>query len=122
MRIIARKIDHNTLPESIANMVPPGQIFLTAGRQYDVHALAVFQGQSSFQIVDDLNYPAWYPTWLFDIIDTNLPLDWICNIFREEPLLVMGPNFVADDIAAYEEMVELTAEKVDLFWKRVVTL
>ena len=119
MRAVARHIDAGNLPESVARFASPGQVFLTAGRQYDVHAIAVFEGLPSFHVVDDLRYPAWYPAWLFDLADTALPPDWICNVFREQPALVIGPDFVASDLDAYEGMVELAADKVDLFWKRV---
>jgi len=119
MRAVARQIEVGSLPESIAKFAPPGQVFLTAGRQYDVHAIAVFEGQPSLLVVDDLRNPAWYPAWLFEVVDTALPPDWICNVFREEPALVVGPDFVASDLAAYEGMVELAADRVDLFWKRV---
>lgn len=107
------------MPKPVARFAPPGQRFLTVGRQYEVHAIAVFEGVTRFQVVDDLGYPHWYPTWLFEVSDTTMPSDWICNVFRDEPALVIGPNFVAGDLAAYEAMVELDSEKVDLFWKRV---
>lgn len=119
MRAIARQIDIGSLPASIARFAPPGQVFLTAGREYDVHAISVFGGQPTFLVVDDLKYPAWYPAWLFDVTATVLPPDWICSVFRAEPVLVLGPKFVASDIDAYEGMVELAADKVEMFWRRI---
>jgi hypothetical protein len=119
MQAVARQVDEESLPDSVAKFATPGQVFITAGRRYEVHAIAVFDGRASFQVVDDLRYPAWYPAWLFDVTDSALPPDWICNVFREEPALVIGPEFVARDLAAYQGMVELFADKVDLFWKRV---
>lgn len=119
MRALARQVDLMTCPPAVARFATPGQVFLTVGRHYDVFALAVFEGQPLFQVVDDLRYPAWLPSWLFDVVDPALPSDWIGNVFREEPSFVAGPDFVAKDQAAYGRMVELEAHEVDLFWKRV---
>ncbi len=119
MLAVARKIDLENLPEAIARLAPPGQVFLTVERHYDVFAVAIFEGQVLLQVVDDLEYPAWLPAWLFELQDTALPSEWICNVFREEPALVLGPVFVAKDLAAYVRMVELEAGAVDLFWQQV---
>jgi hypothetical protein len=108
-----------TCPPTVARFATPGQVFVTAGKHYDVFALAVFEGQPLLQVVDDLRSPAWLPSWLFDVVDPSLPSDWIGNVFHEEPSFVAGPDFVAKDQTAYGRMVELEANEVDLFWKRV---
>jgi hypothetical protein len=56
------------------------------------------------------------------VVDAALPSDWIGNVFREEPSVVAGPDFVAKDQSAYRRVVELEAHEVDLFWKRVDAL
>lgn len=122
MRVVARQVDLNSVPESIREFVAPGQVFLTAGKEYDVHAIVVFERHVAFQVVDDMEYPEWYPAWLFDVTDSRLPRDWICNVFRGEPAFVMGPEFIAKDIKSYVEMVEKAPEQVDLFWERVESL
>lgn len=119
MLAVARQVDLETLPGAIARFAPPGQVFLTAGHQYRVFAVAVFKGQAFLQVVDDLKHPAWLPALLFDLEETTLPPDWICSVFREEPTLLLGPDFVAKDLAAYKRMVELEPDAVELFWKRV---
>jgi len=96
-----------------------GQVFVTAGSRYEVFAVSVFEGQVAFQVVDDIEYPAWLPAVLFDLEDATLPSDWICNAFRQEPILVLGPRFVAKNLDAYGKMVELEAESVAQFWERV---
>jgi len=115
---VARHAGTESLPEALRKLAPAGQTFVTAGREYPVFALAVFEGQVLFQIIDDLEYPAWLPAWLFDLKDTEVPSDWICKVFREEPALVLGPEFVAKDRGAYNRMVELDSESVERFWKR----
>jgi hypothetical protein len=105
-------------PPRVARFSTPGQVFITPGTEYAVHALAIFEGDLAFQIVDDLRYPAWVSSWFFEVRDPSIPSDWICNAFHDEPLLVIGPDFIARDRESYGAMVELDAEQVDRFWKR----
>jgi len=75
-----------------------------------------------FQIVCDINDSQWIPSWFFEVVDPAIPPDWICNAFHGEPALVLGPDFVARDLAAYASMVELESDQVDRFWRRVKDL
>ncbi len=119
MEVRPRQVDLAKAPVDITPRVTPGQVFVTAGKTYEVLALAAFEGRMTFQIVDDLKYPAWLPAWLFEVVDPGLPADWICNVFHDEPALLLGPEFVAKDQAAHASMVELEADQVERFWKRV---
>lgn len=122
MRVLARRVDLTKCPADIVPLVTPGQVFLTVGKDYEVFAIALFEGRLTFQVVDDLRYPAWLPAWLFEMADPALPPDWICNVFHDEPALLLGPDFVAKDQDAHASMVELEADQVDRFWKRVEAL
>lgn len=120
MLAVARNVDLASLPEAVARFAPAGQVFVTAGRRYEVFAVSVFEGQAGFQVVDDLKYPAWLPAVLFDLEDTTLPPDWICNVFPDDdPQVIMGPRFLAQNLAAYSRMVELETEQVRRFWQRL---
>lgn len=120
MRVVARSADSSNAPAEITRLEPPGQIFLTVGREYEVHALSVFEGRVTLQIVDDLQkWPQWYSAWFFDLVDPTPAGDWIVGVFRGEPSLVIGPPFVASDLKAYERMVALEAREVQLFRERV---
>ena len=111
MRVLARQVNLMTCPPNVARFATPGQVLVTAGRHYEVFALAVFEGHPLIQIVDDLRYPS----WLFDVVDPALPSDWICNLFREEPSFVAGPDFVAKDQAAYGRWLSLSLAKSIFF-------
>lgn len=91
---------------------------VTASKEYEVHALTTFNGVALLQIVDDLQYPSWQPAWLFKVIDTVLPSDWICNVFNDGNV-ILGPSFIAQDEASYMSMVELDSDQVDRFWSRI---
>jgi len=122
MRALARRVDWNHIPPEIASYTKESQTFLTVGREYEVHAAVVFKGLIILQIIDDLRYPSWEASWLFDVVDSSVPSDWVCNFLHEEPSMLLGPWFVAKDEESYGAMVELEAEQVDRFWKRVESL
>ena len=119
MRVIAREVNWGECPHEIASYTKQPETFITVGRDYEVHAVAIFKGFPGLQVVDDLRQPSWEAGWLFDVVENAIPEDWICNVFREEPVLVLGPDFVARDRVSYGAMVELEADQVDRFWKRV---
>lgn len=122
MRVIARQVDWSECPTEIAPYTTRAQTFLTVGNEYEVHAVAIFKGSPRLQVVDDLGYPSWRASWLFDMVDTSLPRDWICNVLDDEPRLLLGPEFVARNEASYEAMVELEPDQVARFWERLDAL
>ena len=117
MRVRARQFDPADVPVEIEPYLR--QRFVTAGREYDVQALIVYDGRASYQIVDDSRTPAWEEAWAFDLVDSAIPADWICSVFQEQPRLVLGPSFVAESVEAYETMVEIHPEQVLRFWRRL---
>jgi hypothetical protein len=100
---------------------PFSRLHISIGQTYEVHALAVFEGHVVFQVVDDTGGPTWRPSFLFEVIDPAIPADWIGNTFAGEPQLIIGPNFVAESVAAYEAMVQLEPEPTEAFWRRLVS-
>jgi len=119
MRVVARKVNWSECPADIAPYTKESQTFLTVGHEYEVQAVAVFKGSVALQVIDDLRYPAWEASWLFEVLDKTIPSDWICSVFEDEPILVLGPEFIAKDRDSYGAMVDLEADQVDRFWKRV---
>lgn len=120
MRAVARSVDYASCPPAVAMYANPEQVHLKPGSDYTVHALAVFGEITHFQVVDELGYPSWKPSWLFDLSDPTLPEDWVCGVFPDgDPQLILGPAFLARDHDAYSRMVEMDAEQVRRFWERL---
>lgn len=120
MRVAAR---HDSFAECPAGMVdlgfrPETQVLVTVAKEYEVYAISRWRGISYLQVIDDTGTLSWYPTWLFEVRDASLPNDWLCNFFESEIEMIMGPDFVARDMEAYTNMVELHPHSVDLFWAR----
>jgi hypothetical protein len=124
MKVRAVAVQTTDIP---ANIEPfTRQRFITVGKEYVVHAVSVLNDGIPFvQFVDDIGYPAWQPYLLFNVVDTFLPSDWRCNCVRTSEgasALLLGPEFVVRDEQSYQGMVELYAEQVDRFWKRINSL
>lgn len=119
MRVRVRDSALTNRPPDLDAEEPIDQLFLTERREYDVHALSVFDGTVSLQIIDDLEYPAWRSAWYFEVVNPSIPRDWVCSVFNDRLSLLLGPEFVARDYASYEAMVLLEPNSVDAFWTRV---
>lgn len=119
MRVCARSIDRVQVSAAVEPYTR--QRFVTAGKEYDVHAIQVYEGITFVQFIDDIGYPAWQPSALFDVVDTSIPVDWHCNIFHRgecAEVLAAGPDFLVKDYTALTEMIQLDADQVDRFWRR----
>jgi hypothetical protein len=121
MKLIAKQDNYRDHPSRSKYINRPGKIFLTIEKQYEVWAIAKFEDLIFLQVINDIDYPAWYDSWLFDIVEMSLPHDWVCNLFNDEPSLILGPSFIVKDITSYNAMVELEPESVKTFWERVKT-
>lgn len=121
MRVRAKRENFSDCPQRIreAGFLPESQTLITIGDEYEVFAMAQFEGVLMFQIIDTANWPGWLPSWLFENVDKSIPDDWICTIYDTEPEMLIGPDFVAKDQAAYTRMVELDSESQRMFWERV---
>jgi hypothetical protein len=126
MRVRARKIQANELSPRIQGYIGQNQQFLTHANEYEVHAMSFFDGLLFLQIIDDTRFPAWVPSSLFEQADTSIPSDWKCTMFPRSTekgiLMLLGPDFIVRDEKSYQEMVELDADQVDRFWKRIDSL
>jgi hypothetical protein len=117
MRVAARNVNASDCPPSAGRFL--GGPAVTPGKAYEAHAIAVFEGVDLILVVDDDGMIGWRPGWLFDVVDSSLPADWICQVFHSQVSLVMGPEFIAKDEAAYAAMVDLDDDQVERFWRRV---
>lgn len=126
MRVRARKVQAADFPLNIRWYMGDNQTFVTHPNEYDVHAMALFDGLLFLQIVDDIRFPAWVPFVLFEVLDGTMPKDWKCNTFPQNGanglVMLVGPEFVVRDEQSYQGMVELNADQVDRFWKRIDSL
>ncbi len=120
MRAKATRNKFEGCPAAVAAFgSPQSDTNITLGKEYEVHALSVFQGVVCLQMVNDVNISSWLPSWFFEISEATMPGDWVCCLPGENLQMVLGPEFVAADEASYNRMVELDSESVAAFWQRV---
>lgn len=122
MKIRALRNQRSECHNSVKPYIQEEGAFISIGFEYDVHAIVCFKGIISFQIIDDLRYPAWYPSALFEVSNRECPRDWQCNCFSDtEPnnIVVIGPPFIVESEDAYSAMVELEPDQVNRFWDRI---
>jgi len=94
---------------------------LRPGDKHEAHSVAVYEGRSSFLIVEgkDRDRTCWYPAWFFDVVDPQCADDWILMTFREEPSLVIGPPCVAASIENYVAIASCEYPQYGQFWERL---
>jgi hypothetical protein len=120
MRVCFRMPDLQTCSKHEAAYVSPTQLFLSVSRDYDAHAVSVYDGVSFLLVVDDKDTPVFLPRLLFEVLEPSIPRDWICNLFPCGPVqLVLGPAFLARDLVSYNAMVDQEAAQVENLWRRI---
>lgn len=119
MQVRFRGNSLSALAAKEAFYVSPSQLFLSSEKTYTVHAVSVYNGIAFAQVVDDMETPVFLPRAIFEVVDTTIPADWICNLFADGSVqLVMGPPHVAKDVASYNAMVDQELAQVEQFWSR----
>lgn len=90
MKVQAKSIIHDHVVDELDNEK------LTIGKIYDVIGL---EGEY-YRIINDSNEPILYTKELFEIIDSNIPADWIETKFDDEifvePIETSKPGFYED--------------------------
>src|SRR5262245_57154712 len=120
MRVRARVATREQCPPEIGMHLQVPSL-ISEGKEYDVHAMSVFQGKLFLQIIydEESHFPTWAPGWIFDVVDSSLPSDWICTLLTGAVQMVVGPFFLAKDEESYGEMIELHPGQVKNFWDRI---
>ncbi len=117
MQVRGLSINWNKVPAEVEPFISSKQTFITPGEKYSVHALSIYNKVLFVLVIDDLNTPVFVPVWLFEIISTDIPDDWICNLkASSEVEMILGPEFLARDIESYNSMVDQESEKLEQLW------
>ncbi len=79
----ARIIQAGDFSTTIRAFMGSNQTFVGPPNEYEVHAMSLFDGVLFFQVVNDIRFPAWVPSIVFEIVDGTMPNDWKCNLFSK---------------------------------------
>lgn len=118
MKIRAKEIDWEGLPDEISDFAKPSQTCVTAGKEYTVLAMSVYERVWFVLICDDYSMAEFLPLHLFDQVTTDIPPEWICTLNPGQDLdMVLGPDFIARDHGAYSSIVDKEVATVDKLWE-----
>jgi hypothetical protein len=121
MRVQFRALPPSPSSPREAQFVAPEVRFpFTPAREYEVYAVSVYDGVVFVLVIDDLNSPLFTPRSLFETVDAAVPARWICNVFAAGPVpMILGPEFIARDLASYDRFIDCDGEQMTAFWKMV---
>lgn len=120
MKVRGLNIDWDKVPPEVEPFISPGQTFITSGKEYSVYALSIFSKVVFILVIDDLDTPVFVPNWIFETISTCIPKKWICNLkLSDDVEMVLGPEFLAKDLGAYNSMIDQETDQLEQFWSLV---
>ena len=117
MILKALDVDWKKIPSEVEPFISQKQTFITPGKEYTVCSLSLYNKVLFALVVDDLNTPVFLPAYIFKIVNTVVPGDWICNLGLGGGVeMVIGPEFIAKNIDTYDSMVDQEADQVEKLW------
>lgn len=119
MRVKYRLLSPGALTPKEAYFVVPQQTNFTVGKEYEVYGLSVYDGVTFLQVIDDINTIKFSARGQFEVVNSEIPVDWICTTVADGPVqLLLGPPYMARDLAAYNGMIDHDSEQNHAFYAR----
>lgn len=120
MRVRFHRPNLESCPRHEAKYTSMSQLFLSHGNEYEVHAVSVYDGVTFLLVIDDLDTPTFRARTAFSVVESAIPPDWVCSVFDSGSIqLVLGPKFIAQDVASYNAMVDQEWAQVERLWARL---
>jgi hypothetical protein len=94
------------------------RIFPNIDKKYDAHGVMYFKNEVRFLVVSEYSFtPHWYPSELFEVIDSSLPYDWHCNTFTSDMAIgwIVGFKELADDYIYLFDLMRGTPKAISIF-------
>lgn len=89
------------------------------GRDYVVHAMALFNYGLIVLLADETERPNWYPIELFEVLDDSLPADWHVAFTgggEGDLQALWGYRALIEDPTHYEGLIEREPSAMRDFW------
>lgn len=92
---------------------------INVGTIYMVYSIIVVQGKTHYLVIDDYSIPAFLPSVLFDIVDSDITVDWEVQNFSfcEGELLVIGYTDIVQDYTNLLSLVTQTPAAITQFFE-----
>ena len=90
---------------------------LTLEHDYTVYGIVVIDGEIRYLLQDDHGYPGFFPSSLFEVLQSGLPLDWeIAEYhFRKKTMLVIGYSNLVNQYSHLRGILLLQPNDVKIF-------
>ncbi len=86
---------------------------LSVGNVYKVYAILIVNDTYRFLVFDNDNLPQFYPSELFECVETSLPID--CHFFSykayDSMFLLIGPDFI-NNYQSFVDLIDLVPNAV----------
>lgn len=90
---------------------------ISIGRKYTVMGLIFFHDELRYLISDDNNIPGFFPSDLFEIIDSYILFDWEINSFQigSRQLVVIGYTELAQNYAHLIGLIDRKKQEIQSY-------
>jgi hypothetical protein len=97
-------------------------ITLKRGQVYEVYATSVWRSIVSVLVVDEDDFPTWYPAEIFKIVCNTVPGDWFFKYYSDNEFgvqAVWGPECLVKDERFYDALNDREPSALHTFRKEL---
>jgi len=91
---------------------------LAVDKVYDCYGVMYFKNEVRFLIVNESYFtPKWFPSDLFDIVDSSLPYNWHCNSFNSDSIngWMLGYKELVEDYTYLLDLIQEIPYAITIF-------
>jgi hypothetical protein len=93
-------------------------IALKRGKIYEVYGTSVWRSIVSFMVVDEDDFPTWYPAEVFKVVDDTVPENWFFKYYPDSQFgvqAVWGPERLVREDGFYDQLNDRDPSALHVF-------
>lgn len=90
---------------------------------YEVYGTSVWCSIVSILVVDEDDFPTWYPAEVFKVVDDTVPGNWFFNYYSDNEFgvqAIWGPERLVKDDGFYEALNDRDPSALHIFRSKVM--
>jgi hypothetical protein len=93
---------------------------LEVGRIYTVYGICLWKGSLHYLLMGgEHNYPSWYPSELFNVVDKLLPIEWYFDYFKTLDITaIWGYKELVKEDNHFDDLMERDKKALEVFLNR----
>ena len=91
---------------------------LIVGNEYICYGSMYYNNKIRFLVIDENHFiPRWFPSELFEIVDSSLPYNWYCNSFSSDSSVgwIIGFKELANDYNYLLDLIQEIPSAITIF-------